>query len=79
MEVDKLSKLKQLAILDVQNNGIQSVPPELGNLTNIRTLQLEVNISVPLVHVKTYAFRVICSVFPDLLSWPREPELSWPT
>ena len=79
MEVDKLSKLPQLAILDVQNNGIQSVPPELGNLTNIRTLQLEVNISVPLVHVKTYARRVICSVFPDLLSWPREPELSWPT
>ena len=44
MEVDKLSKLPQLAILDVQNNGIQTVPPELGNLTNIRTLQLEVTI-----------------------------------
>ena len=44
VEVDKLSKLPQLAILDVQNNGIQTVPPELGNLTNIRTLQLEVTI-----------------------------------
>lgn len=44
LEVDKLSKLTQLAILDVQNNGIQSVPPELGNLTQIRTLQLEGNL-----------------------------------
>ena len=39
-----MAELKQLAILDVQNNGIQTVPPELGSLTNIRTLQLEGNL-----------------------------------
>lgn len=44
IEVEKLSRLTQLAILDLQNNAIQSVPPELGNLTQIRTLQLEGNL-----------------------------------
>jgi len=44
IDVDGLSKLKQLAILDLQNNAVQSVPPQLGNLTQIRTLQLEGNL-----------------------------------
>jgi len=44
IEVAKLSKLSKLAILDLQNNAIQTVPPELGNLTQIRTLQLEGNL-----------------------------------
>jgi len=42
--VAKLSNLSKLAILDLQNNAIQTVPPELGNLTQIRTLQLEGNL-----------------------------------
>jgi Leucine-rich repeat (LRR) protein len=42
IEVEKLSKLAQIAILDLQNNAIQTVPPELGNLTQLRTVQLEV-------------------------------------
>lgn len=43
LDVNKLSQLPMLAVLDVQNNALQMVPPELGNLTNIRTLQLEGN------------------------------------
>ena len=43
LEVGKLSQLSMLAVLDVQNNAIGSVPPELGNLTQIRTLKLEGN------------------------------------
>ena len=60
--MSKLSQLTMLAVLDVQNNAIASVPPELGklnqssyhrenkiffsspgNLTQIRSLQLEGN------------------------------------
>merc|ERR1712202_23308 len=44
IEVEKLSTLTQLAILDLQNNAIQTVPPELGNLTQLRTVQLEGNL-----------------------------------
>ena len=31
LEVSKLSQLSMLAVLDLQNNAIASVPPELGN------------------------------------------------
>ena len=43
LDVSQLSRLSMLAVLDVQNNAIASVPPELGNLTQLRTLQLEGN------------------------------------
>ena len=43
LDVTKLSQLPMLAVLDVQNNAIQTVPPEMGNLTQLRTLQLEGN------------------------------------
>ena len=33
LEVSKLSQLSMLAVLDVQNNAIASVPPELGKLS----------------------------------------------
>ena len=42
IDVPKLSQLPKLTVLDLQNNAIQQVPPELGNLTQIRSLQLEV-------------------------------------
>ena len=32
LEVSKLSQLSMLAVLDVQNNAIASVPPELGKI-----------------------------------------------
>ncbi len=38
-----LSKLKMLAVLDLQNNSIETVPPELGQLTQLKNLQLEGN------------------------------------
>jgi len=43
IHVDRLSQLTQLAVLDLQNNAIDQVPPELGNLAQIRSLQLEGN------------------------------------
>ena len=43
IDVEGLRKLKLLAVLDLSNNDIQQVPPELGTLTQIRSLQLEGN------------------------------------
>jgi len=43
IDVPKLSELPVLASLDLQNNAIQQVPPQLGNLSQIRSLQLEGN------------------------------------
>jgi Leucine-rich repeat (LRR) protein len=43
IDVDSLKRLNKLAILDVANNNIGSVPPELGLLTHIRSLQLDGN------------------------------------
>ncbi|XP_047509093.1 leucine-rich repeat-containing protein 40-like [Pieris napi] len=37
---DALAKLKKLAVLDLTNNSIISVPPELGNFTHLRSLEL---------------------------------------
>ncbi|CAG4985752.1 unnamed protein product [Colias eurytheme] len=37
---DALAKLKRLAVLDLTNNSIMSVPPELGNFTHLRSLEL---------------------------------------
>lgn len=33
---DALAKLKMLAVLDLSNNSIFTVPPELGNFTHLR-------------------------------------------
>lgn len=37
---DALARLKKLAVLDLSNNSIFTVPPELGNFTHLRTLEL---------------------------------------
>ncbi|KAL0880814.1 hypothetical protein ABMA27_001999 [Loxostege sticticalis] len=37
---DALAKLKKLAVLDLTNNSIFTVPPELGNFTHLRSLEL---------------------------------------
>ncbi|CAG4972000.1 unnamed protein product [Parnassius apollo] len=37
---DALAKLKKLAVLDLTNNSIITVPPELGNFTHLRALEL---------------------------------------
>lgn len=36
IDVSSLKKLKKLAILNLTNNNIAHVPPELGNLKNLR-------------------------------------------
>lgn len=36
IDVSSLEKLKRLAILNLTNNNIAHVPPELGNLKNLR-------------------------------------------
>ena len=41
--VENLGSLPMLAVLDLSNNDIQHVPPLLGRVTQIRTLQLEGN------------------------------------
>ena len=43
IDVQGLRQLKMLAVLDLANNDIQQVPPELGTLTQLRALQLEGN------------------------------------
>ena len=43
IDVEGLRKLTALAVLDLSNNDIQQVPPELGTLTQLRALQLEGN------------------------------------
>ena len=43
LDVGGLASLKDLAVLDLQNNSINHVPPELGNLKQIRSLALEGN------------------------------------
>ncbi|XP_066298452.1 leucine-rich repeat-containing protein 40-like isoform X1 [Branchiostoma lanceolatum] len=40
IDVDGLLKLPQIATLDLQNNDIMQVPPQLGNVTSLRSLQL---------------------------------------
>lgn len=37
---DALARLKNLAVLDLRNNSIMTVPPELGNFTQLRSLEL---------------------------------------
>ncbi|XP_049867823.1 leucine-rich repeat-containing protein 40-like [Pectinophora gossypiella] len=37
---DALARLKKLAVLDLRNNSILTVPPELGNFTHLRSLEL---------------------------------------
>ncbi|XP_071800263.1 leucine-rich repeat-containing protein 40-like [Asterias amurensis] len=40
IDVPSLKKLPKIASLDLQNNDIMQVPPELGNLETLRSLQL---------------------------------------
>lgn len=44
IDVSGLSKLQALAVLDLHNNNIKNVPPELGTLTQLRSLLLEGNL-----------------------------------
>ncbi|KAJ8721607.1 hypothetical protein PYW07_002382 [Mythimna separata] len=37
---DALAKMKKLAVLDLSNNNISTVPPELGHFTHLRSLEL---------------------------------------
>ncbi|XP_073949333.1 leucine-rich repeat-containing protein 40-like isoform X1 [Choristoneura fumiferana] len=41
---DALARLRQLAVLDLTNNSIVSVPPELGNFEHLRSLELMGNV-----------------------------------
>ncbi|KAK7075658.1 Leucine-rich repeat-containing protein 40 [Halocaridina rubra] len=41
--VEGLSKLERIAVLDLHNNNIDFVPPLLGNMTQLRNLQLNGN------------------------------------
>ncbi|KAG7306396.1 hypothetical protein JYU34_009026 [Plutella xylostella] len=41
---DALARLKRLAVLDLKNNSIVTVPPELGNFTHLRSLELMGNV-----------------------------------
>nr|XP_031826969.1 leucine-rich repeat-containing protein 40-like [Nomia melanderi]XP_031826970.1 leucine-rich repeat-containing protein 40-like [Nomia melanderi] len=43
IDVSSLTKLRKLAILNLANNNIGYVPPELGNIKNLRTLSLSGN------------------------------------
>ncbi|XP_012055191.1 PREDICTED: leucine-rich repeat-containing protein 40-like [Atta cephalotes] len=43
IDVSLLEKLKSLAVLNLTNNNIAHVPPELGNLKNLRNLLLSGN------------------------------------
>lgn len=43
LDMTRLQKLKQIAVLDLRNNSILQVPPELGNMRQLRNLQLEGN------------------------------------
>lgn len=43
IEVDSLLPMSSLSTLDLQNNNIGQVPPQLGNVTQLRSLQLEGN------------------------------------
>ncbi|XP_012286484.1 leucine-rich repeat-containing protein 40 isoform X1 [Orussus abietinus] len=43
IDVASLAQLKRLATLDLSNNNIGFVPPELGNLKNLRTLIISGN------------------------------------
>ncbi|XP_073259571.1 leucine-rich repeat-containing protein 40-like [Porites lutea] len=43
IEVESLLPMSSLSTLDLQNNDIAQVPPQLGNVTQLRSLQLEGN------------------------------------
>lgn len=43
LNIDGLKNLKRVATLDLTNNNINHVPPELGNLKHIKSLELKGN------------------------------------
>ncbi|CAL8130660.1 unnamed protein product [Orchesella dallaii] len=52
INLEGLNKLPMLAVLDLSNNNIAQVPPELGLLTQLKSLNLEGNaFRVPSYHV----------------------------
>jgi len=64
--VEQLKPLSMLAILDVQNNAISQVPPELGNLTQLRSLLLEGNLfRVPRPNILTQGTQAILAYLRD--------------
>lgn len=64
--VDDLSKLSRLAILDLQNNNVSHVPPELGLMTQLRALQLEGNgFRVPRAQILVQGTEAILSYLRD--------------
>ena len=49
----KLSQLSMLAVLDVQNNAIASVPPELGNNSSLYYERVQRGVSSPTKKIST--------------------------
>ncbi|RZC39469.1 leucine-rich repeat-containing protein 40-like [Asbolus verrucosus] len=43
IDVEGLKKLTRIATLDLSNNNISQIPPELGNVTQLRSLELKGN------------------------------------
>jgi Leucine-rich repeat (LRR) protein len=43
LNTDKLSDLKRLSVLDLRNNNLPQLPPELGKMTHLRSLLVEGN------------------------------------
>eukprot|EP00118_Oscarella_pearsei_P004184 m.17383 g.17383 ORF g.17383 m.17383 type:complete len:590 (+) comp27479_c0_seq1:63-1832(+) len=66
INVDGLKNLKCLSSLDVQNNSIAHVPPELGTLKNLRALQLSGNsFRVPRVAILAKGTQAILEYLQD--------------
>lgn len=73
IEVDGLKQLTKLTILDLGNNNVGSVPPELGLLTNIRSLTLDGNaFRVPRPQILVKGTESILAYLRDRI--PRNPE-----
>jgi hypothetical protein len=73
IDVDGLKQLSRLTILDLGNNNIGLVPPELGLLTNIRSLTLDGNaFRVPRPQILVKGTESILAYLRDRI--PRSPQ-----